>query len=491
MKLRRPIFSFLIGLSVLWGLIAGGCVERGRYTYEEIKATFDARPSGRPDQVEGRSVSVADVLSGPLTLSRAIEIALTNNPDMDSAVARIRQSHALIDEAHAAFWPVLSAYGEYSQGDAPSAYLFKTIDQRKLPPGVNFNDPGWFENYEVGLRGSINLYNGGRDLLRRRLAETGLDIHELDRRSIANILVESVIHAYFNGLAARDFIRIATESVETVAEQKRVVEVRYRAGGALRSDLLSLEVRLAQAREDLVRAENNANLSLASLAGLLGLDPDTPLSIQRGADLPMELPRDYKSGLVHALAHRAELMKVRQQIIQSRIELEMVRSEYLPRIDAQASYYLDDQNLDFDLERENWTAGIILNWEFFSGSSTKARASKARHLLAEMLAEDRKTILSIQLELKTAYLKLAEAEARLKVAEASVDQAEESLMLVKKQYEGGSATITRYLDAELSRNSARVRARSAYYDREKALASIGRGIGHWAKYREAGGTDNE
>jgi outer membrane protein TolC len=48
---------------------------------------------------------------------------------------------------------------------------------------------------------------------------------------------------------------------------------------------------------------------------------------------------------------------------------------------------------------------------------------------------------------------------------------------VKKQYEGGSATITRYLESELDRNTAKIRATSAFYDHEKAVADIARAIG--------------
>ena len=73
---------------------------------------------------------------------------------------------------------------------------------------------------------------------------------------------------------------------------------------------------------------------------------------------------------------------------------------------------------------------------------------------------------------------------KLAVSKASVEQAEESLSLVKKQYEGGSATITRYLDAELARNRARIRATVAFYDREKARAAVGRALGYWSRYAE-------
>lgn len=478
--MRTGVLVLCAGLSLS---VSQGCTERERYTYDRIKATYRAQEAPAATR-ETVPTPPPQAPKSPVALDQAIALALQDHPDIEMALARIRQAHAMIDEATASFWPVVSAYGEYLQGDAPSSYLFKKIDQRDLPPNVNFNDPGWFENYEVGLRARINLFNGGTDLLRRRIAETGLDIHELDRRSIENALVESVIHAYFQALAARDFVEIARQSVDTVEEQRRVVEVRYRAGGALKSDLLSLEVRLAQAREELVRGENNRDLTIAALAILLSLDPDAPLRLRGGETVVRNFPRDYASGLTQALANRPELKKVRHQVVQSYMALDTARAGYLPRLDAYAKYYMNDASAGFDTSRDNWVAGVILNWDFFTGFSTRAEVDKARGVLDEMLALDRKTIQTIQLDLKSAYLRLAEAEARLEVTRASVVQAEESLSLVKKEYEGGSATITRYLEAELALNHARILAKAAYYDRERALASVGRGVGYWAVYAE-------
>jgi outer membrane protein len=74
-----------------------------------------------------------------------------------------------------------------------------------------------------------------------------------------------------------------------------MVSVRYEAGGALKSDVLSLKVALARAEEDLIRARNNYTLSVSSLANLLGLDPDTPISLagwttgsHKSAGVPMK-----------------------------------------------------------------------------------------------------------------------------------------------------------------------------------------------------------
>jgi len=145
---------------------------------------------------------------------------------------------------------------------------------------------------------------------------------------------------------------------------------------------------------------------------------------------------------------------------------------------------MDDPDLDFEPERDNWTAGILLHWDLFTGWSTRAKISKASALLNERIAADRKTVKAIQLDLKASYLKLTEARERLSVSKTSVAQAEESFRLVRKQYEGGSATVTRYLEAELALNAARMRATRAFYDREKAVADLGRALGYWRRYRQ-------
>jgi outer membrane protein len=479
---------FLCSVSCIF--LLSGCIGSANYDYERVKMNEQARAT-LSNIREPRITQPSHAPGGVISMDQAILTALEANPDTRMAMARIRQAHAVIDEANAAFWPRISFYGEYLQGDSPSTYLFKAIDQRKLPQGVDFNAPGWFENYEAGFQVRLNLFRGGRDLLHRRMAETGLRIHELGRLSIENALVESVIHAYFQSLAARDYVEIAKHSVHTVAEQKRVVEVRYRAGGALKSDLLSLKVRFAQANEELVQAENNYALSIAALAILLNLDPDIPLQVEEKQGINPEFPEDYASGLIHALAGRPELEKTRRQVVQSYMALDVARSQYLPTIDVNAGFYVDDSDARFDTSRDNWTAAVILNWDVFTGLSTRAKVEKAGSALDEMLALDRKAIQTIQLELKSAYLALAGAKARIEVSRASVAQAEETLSLVKKEYEGGSATITRYLEAELALSRTRIQAMAAYYDKQKSLASVGRAIGHWVSYAEGVRGENE
>jgi len=490
----RHLSSAICLITAAFLFVLPSCKHDSRYEYQHIKQAYE-KPNKPPavlsTPVQTHPPETPEKVmkaAGSLTLEKVILISLQNNPDLDMAVARIQQSEAMLDEAISAFWPVIGVYGEYLQGNAPSAYLFKTIDQRKLPPNTDFNNPGWFENYEVGIQGRWNLFNGGRDYLRKRMAETGLAVSRLDRETVQNGLVTSVIHAYYSVLAALKYVDISRDSAKTVKNELGMVSVRYEAGGALKSDVLSLKVALAQSREGLIRARNNHSLSVSSLANLLGLDPDTPITLAGEQQVPIKVPDLYEKALVMAMANRPELQKSRLQVVRSRMDLDVARSEYLPKLDAQMRTYFDDPGFDFDWDRKNWTAGVILNWDVFTGFRRQSHVDRARAVIKEMLAGDRKATLMVQLQLKGAYLKYAEAKARWDVSRASVAYSEESLRLVQKQYEGGSVTITRYLETELARNRSRLRATTAFYDREKSAAAIGRAMGFWGDYENGGRT---
>ncbi|MFW5635329.1 MAG: TolC family protein, partial [Thermodesulfobacteriota bacterium] len=231
-----------------------------------------------------------------------------------------------------------------------------------------------------------------------------------------------------------------------------------------------------------VQSRNRYQTAVTALATLLGIDPNAKLVLKQPDGLPAaSFPQAYGRGIDYALAQRPDLKQMRANVEKAAMAVDAARSEYLPRVDMQAKYYLDDESTDYDTDRENWMVAVILNWDLFTGFSTRAAVNMASARLAETLAADRNARLSVRMDVKTAYQNLEAARARLEAARQSAAAAEESLALVLKQFEGGSVTITRYLQAELDRNRARIRATAAYYDRQKAMAEIGRAVGYWAK----------
>jgi outer membrane protein TolC len=191
---------------------------------------------------------------------------------------------------------------------------------------------------------------------------------------------------------------------------------------------------------------------------------------------PALLPEEYAAALDIALSERPELARARAARDRAERGVDEARAGYLPRADLFARLYGDTPD-GLDFGRGNWIAGVALTWGVYAGGARGAGVDQARAGLREMLEADRAATLAVQLDVKRAWLRRDEARARQDVAGAAVGQAEESLRLVRDQYEGGAATVTRYLEAELMATQARMRATQARYDLRKAEAELERALG--------------
>jgi outer membrane protein TolC len=414
-----------------------------------------------------------------LTLETAISTALENNPDIRMTRTLIKKAEASVKKTEAVFWPRVTAFSELSAGDAPSAFLFKTIDQRKLPPDIDFNDPGSFTNMEVGIMAGINLYNGGKNRLEKQLAQKKL----ADRTALAlqteNDRIAAVIQMFFTALKAREYTVIARTSVQTVEEQLDMMMVRFRGGSVLKSDILSLKVRLAEAKKNMVESKNTFATTLTALATLLGHTPGHSFSLDPDPDSTcvVSFPVSIDQAWALALEKRPELHRAKQQIDMARTAVSLAASGYRPRVDLQARWYMDSDDLSYNRSNDNYTAGLNFAWNLFDGFATRAQIAEARHELERALEARKKIRMQIYQDVKQAYLQHENAQQRLLVARSSVEMAEASLHIVKKRYNGGAEPVTRYLEAELDRTRAGINRAAAFYDGKTAKIEIARAIG--------------
>jgi outer membrane protein len=121
------------------------------------------------------------------------------------------------------------------------------------------------------------------------MAKTGLTISQLDRDGIENQVMATAIGAYYDVLAAATSPRWPGVR-ETTRSQLRIMDVRFQSGGALKTDLLSLQVRVAETEEILVQSRNRQRLAKAALAEILGVEPEVPFGLAEATPVPSMCP---------------------------------------------------------------------------------------------------------------------------------------------------------------------------------------------------------
>ncbi len=416
------------------------------------------------------------------TLQQATDYALANNPNLQIMQDRIGQAQAQLGEALANFYPQFKARLSYEHTDNPARAFSMVISQRRLnfTPGTDFNHPGGIDNYRPEVTANLSLFRGGQDYYLSKAAELGVEAATLDRSAMRNQLINAVSSAFYGFMAAVEAHKVAQRSIATVVSELKQSRVRYDAGSALKSDVLSLEVQLAESKDVEIQTANAIELARSGLKTLLGLAANQPFNIlpSNNGDLSKQT-YEFTDLLNQAMNQRPEIKAVNKRLEMAQKKLNAAKGAHLPKADAYVSYGSDSKNLDFNTSQDNVTAGVMVEMDLFSGFRVSEKIKKAMHQLAAAEKTVTQTRLQIENEVKTAHLRLKEALARLDVTAASVTAAEEALRMVTEQHNAGIVTVTRYIEAEVARDKAHSRRIAAQFDALRAQAQLNQAIGFW------------
>jgi outer membrane protein TolC len=409
------------------------------------------------------SWSLAAIAAEPWTLERALQQALASNPDARLAQQRIVAAQAGLDQANAAFWPRLQFQSSYTGSDNPMLAFGSILNQRAYSSSLNFNDVPSVDDLNTRGLATVPLYTGGKNSATRKAASANTEAARQDNAAVQNALGFEVSRAFYTVLKTRQFIRAAEAGVNSFEASLAVAQKRLDGGTLLKTGVLDIQVRLAQAREELVRARNANALALRVLRNLLGFEQG---DFKVADTAPATQAPD--SG---DFSGRPELAAARHRERSAQEQAHAARGGYLPRINAFGS--LDyDYGWNYEKGGGSYTAGALLQWDLWDGKLTRAKVREANANLESAREEQRKLRLALDLEAERARLDLKAANERLSVTEQMVAQAAESASLTRARFEQELALSTELIDAETAVLTARVRRAEAEADRQIAIAAL-------------------
>ena len=414
----------------------------------------------------GASLSAA--ASEPWTLERALSHTLANSPDARLARQRIVAAKAALDQAKAAFWPQVQVQSSYMGSDNPMLVFGSILNQEAFSPSLDFNRVPDVDNLNVKGLVTAPLYTGGQMASRRKAARANSQATEFEAEAVRNALAFEVARAFHTIHKARAFIEATEAAVRAYESNLAIAQRRFEAGTLLHADVLDVEVRLAQAREDLVRSRNALVFSERVLRNLIGLE-ETEFAVS--LDVPSVAPPD--AGEVGTCP---ELAAARSRENAAEASVRAARGGYYPTLSAFGS--LDyDRGWRLEGEGESWTAGALLQWNLWDGQLTRAKVAEARASQESANEQERKVRLAIDLEIEQARIGLNESTERLQVTEKAVAKAAESVELTRARFEQGLCLASQLLDAETALTGTRVRRAEAEADRRIAIAALRKALG--------------
>ena len=422
--------------------------------------------------------SVAFVLLGAAagvaraeTLTDAWALALQQDHSLAAARNQAEAAGFEAQAARAQRWPTLAVGGSYTQLDDSPAFDFSFTGLPLTPPEL-FKD----DNFLMGSATvTVPLFTSGRissSIAAAEARERGVGAQVSAATSDVKL---AVADAYVGVLRARKAHGVASSNVQTLEALTRDTTSMFERELVPKNELLAVQVALADARQNELRAANAAEVAAASYNRHLGAPLDRPVELSETLGVPMELSQDLPALVEQARSRRTELAAFDAQAEAYGQLARTERSRVLPQVALSGGYqYLENQFLD---DETVGMAGIGVQWAMFDGGQSRKRAAALDRNRRSTEQQRADASSQIELQVRQAYLGIQESRQRVIVTAQAAEQADENLRIARERYTSGLGTQTQLLEAETLRVQALKNRDDATLDAGLAQLRLARAVG--------------
>ncbi|NTV96351.1 MAG: TolC family protein, partial [Thiobacillus sp.] len=331
--------------------------------------------------------------SETLAFKQCVDQAIAQNPEMAISEAQVKQAEAAVRQAEGNRLPRLNLSLTASRSnDALNAFGMK-LGQRNATfgdfgagefdptnPNVlsvaphDLNHPDAVNNFNTRVELLVPVYNGGMVGQYVKQAQSYVRAAQAGDRMARQQLTKNVLMAYQGVHTARAYIQVAKEGIAAAEEYVRITERLHQQGMAVKSDLLSAQVNLADVRLKLAEARNAEAMALDQLHLLLGKPLAEPLDVGEPV-MPTLLAGETDALRAQAQANHQGLSALRAQGEGASAAVEAARAGLKPQFNVMLRQDWNDDSLG--LGAASYTAAGVLSWTAFDGGSTRAAVDRA------------------------------------------------------------------------------------------------------------------
>lgn len=438
------------------------------------KAKDEHIPKIDSEMTEAEKMAIECESGTPYNMKQAVEQALKANPGLSAYVAAAVGAEAGRKAALGNMLPSLSA-----------GYAYTRYDHKKPNSDVSNGDLTYpANNTEATVTVHQDVFTGGNLWSTFQSARYTKHKSEQDLQYEELSMILDVQQNFLSLLEARENVRSAQDSVKRLSSQYKVTQAFYDVGLSPRLDVLQAEVDLATAEDTLLQNQNSVATQIAQLNTLLGLPIESKINYigeLKYVPFHMSLKECYE----RAHANRPDLKSAKLAVEIAKQDARASLSAIYPQLAAEWNWETNGDHIladgyvnhNYKTEFSSWAASLTASWKVFDWGNTLYTWRKAQAYVRQLQATEENTKNTIDYQIKSRHLKLAETTKRIKVNKKSVEAAEEGYRMAVARYQAQVGTNTDVLDAQSRLTDAEAGLTSAMADYQDALASLFAGMG--------------
>tara|TARA_R110000868_G_scaffold174940_1_gene411799 strand:- start:6278 stop:7591 length:1314 start_codon:yes stop_codon:yes gene_type:complete len=362
------------------------------------------------------------------------------NQDFKSAQADYRQSNSL-------FLPNISASHTAISTTNPLMAFGSKLNQEILTasdfdPNL-LNNPNRTQNFATKIEVLQPLINVD-GMYGRQAAKAKMNAYGLQTERTKEFLELEVHKSYMELQLAYKAVEVLEKANTTAEANLKLIDNYFKQGMLQKTDLLSVQVRVNEVKNQLQYAKSTIQNASDYLAFLLNEDiGDKVYKPTEELENTITIEnRDTKLS-----QNRKDIQAMDQSTEAYQKMFLSSKMNFLPRLNAFGSYELYDDKL-FGTSAKGYVVGAQLSWNVFDGfkSIGKMEKAKADFQKAEMETQQYKA--KSQLELNKTNRQIKDAENKVTLSKLDLEQSQEAYRIRSNRFTQGLEKTTDLLQTE-------------------------------------------
>jgi outer membrane protein TolC len=404
-----------------------------------------------------------------LSLQEAITASISNNDAIRMSQLDVQVARAKFRQTESIFLPVANfTYSAFTTNNPLNAFGFKlqqkSIAEADFNPKL-LNNPSATSDFSAKVDLQQPLLNIDM-LYQRKAAAKQVEVYELLSERTREYLGFETKKAYLQLQMAYAEIKVLDDALATAKAVYKTSNDYYNQGLIQKSDLLNAEVHVMNIETQV----KNSQSAIQDASDLLSILMGTSTGIVYTID-PIGIADSVKPNSADLSNERSDFKALQKGMESYDIMIKSFKMSYLPRLNAFASYQLNDKSM-IGFDANAYFAGIQLSLNIFNGNRIRNTITQQR-LEKEKLARQMDQQKSeAQQQINHSGRQLYNASFIMKQQNLAIEQASEALRVLQNRYSQGLVKTTDVLMAQTQLSQQKMGYVHAVFKYNLAVASL-------------------
>ena len=421
------------------------------------------------------TVNAQEATTMHITLDKAIEIALSENPTIKIADKEIELKEVSKSEAWQNLLPTVTLDGAIQYNIQVASMKMEAMGHTQEIKMGKDNSNTW----NAALQVAIPLY-APAVYQTMKLTNSDLELAVEKSRNSKIDMINQVTKAYYQLMLAQDSYNVLNENFKLAETNFNIVNKMFEQGLVSEYDKISAEVQKNNAWPSVISGKNAVELARLQLKVLMGITADVTLVVNDNlANYETEMANVADKEI--DLSNNSSLRQIDMQTNMIGRQRKILKSAFIPTVALVGSYQLQSiSNTNWNIAKYNWSnaASVALSVSIPIYKAKNFTSLKSNEIQLFQLAETRNNTESmLKMQAQSFIDNMTTSSEQLSSNKEAVRLAEKGLEISQKRYDIGNGTILELTNSQVQLTNTRLSYNNTIYDYLVAKSELNKVLG--------------